>query len=142
MEDALRDGLRGRGPAPTAVTWAAPEDETAATQMLSGTSATTALPARRRMQPIDEPTPAPVARRPPPARRSPSAPPPAARPRRGSARPWIALLVILALIAGGVAAYQASGGGPTKQVQLREDVGGDANEAIDQLRGLIQDNTR
>src|SRR4051812_1261135 len=32
MEDALRDGLRGRGPAST--TWAPPEDDTAATQML------------------------------------------------------------------------------------------------------------
>ena len=67
METALRDSLRGRAPAaPTG--WAADED-TAATRMLTGTSATSAMPRtsqappRRQLEPLDEPpTRAPRAR--------------------------------------------------------------------------------
>jgi len=50
--------------------------------------------------------------------------------------------VVLALAAAGFVAYQAvddSGGG---SAQLREDVRGNANDAIQELRGLIEDNTR
>jgi serine/threonine-protein kinase len=142
MEDALRDGLRGRGPGVTEATWAAVDEDTASTRMLSRTAATTALPprARRQLEPIAE---APAAARRPPARRQ-SAPPPAAaatRRRSGIGR-WIALLVILALVAGGIAAYQSVGGVAQKSVQLRKDVTGRVDRAADQLRGLIQDNTR
>jgi eukaryotic-like serine/threonine-protein kinase len=142
MEDALRDGLRGRGPSRTEATWVA-ADDTAATQMLSRTQATTALPPRQRrqLQPIDEPP------RPPVARRA-SAPPPAARrqPARRSGGSglgkWIALLVVLAIIAGGYAAYNAAGGVGKKSVQLRREVTGKVDRAAEQLRGLIQDNTQ
>ena len=83
METALRDGLRGRAPA-AAADWAAEED-TEATRVLSGTSATSAMPRtsqsppRRRLEPIDEP---PTAA--PPSRRR-AAPPPGRRPRRSAA---------------------------------------------------------
>jgi eukaryotic-like serine/threonine-protein kinase len=143
METALRDGLRGRAPA-GASNWAAEDDDTAATQMLSGTSATRAMPRtsqappRRRMEPIDEPpTAAPRPRRagpPPPARR---------RQRRsgGALRLFVGLLVVLALVAGGILAYQALDSAGTDSVQLRENVRGQVDDAIGELRGLIEDNT-
>jgi eukaryotic-like serine/threonine-protein kinase len=140
MEKALRDSLRGRAPAaPTG--WAAAE-ETAQTRMLTGTSATSAMPRtsaappRRRLEPLDEPpTRAP--------RRRPAAPPPARRKRSGGAlRLFVGLLVVLALAAAGFAGYQAlqdsAGGG----VQLREEVRGPVEDAAGELRGLIEDNTQ
>jgi serine/threonine protein kinase len=144
MEDALRDGLRGRGPTRTEATWAAATDDTASTQMLSRTQATTAMPprARRRLEPIDEPTPPP--RRPPAAReRRPAGPPPGRQQRgsRGIGR-WIALLLVLALVVAGAALYQSAGGLGQKSVQLREKVSGKVDRAAEELRGLIQDNTR
>src|SRR4051794_1157253 len=147
MEDALRDGLRGRGSAATA--WApAAADETAATQMLSRTEATSALPprARRQMQPIDEPARAAAA----PPRRA-AAAPPARRGARAAAPParssagigkWVALLVVLALVAGGFAAYEASSGGGSKSVQLDKQVGGSVDRAADRLKQLIEENTQ
>jgi serine/threonine-protein kinase len=140
METALRDSLRGRAPA--APTGWAPAEDTAATQMLEGTSATRALsrttqaPPRRRLEPLDEPpTRAP--------RRAP-APPPARRKQKsgGGLRLFVGLLVVLALAAAGFAGYQAlsdsTGGGG---VQLREEVRGNVEDAVGELRGLIEDNT-
>jgi serine/threonine-protein kinase len=144
MEDALREGLRGRGTTETEAVWtASDDDDTASTQMLSRTQATTAMPprARRGLEPIDEPTPPP---RRAPARRG-SAPPPAAATTRGRSGSgigkWVALLVVLALVAGGLAAYQASNG-TSKGVQLRKDVSGRVDRAAQELKALIQDNTQ
>jgi eukaryotic-like serine/threonine-protein kinase len=143
MEGALRDGLRGRAPAgDTDATWALSEDDTAATRILSGTRSTSALPRertapRRRMEPLAEPA------RPPrrAARRAPAPPPP--RRRRGSGlRLWLALLFVLALVAAGLVAYQAVEGATDRAVQLRDDVRGQVDSAIDELRGLIEDNTQ
>jgi eukaryotic-like serine/threonine-protein kinase len=140
METALRDSLRGRAPA--AATGWAPAEDTAATQMLEGTSATSAMPRttqappRRRLEPLDEPpTRAP--------RRAP-APPPSRREQKsgGGLRLFVGLLVVLALAAAAFAGYQAledSGGG--SGVQLREDVRGNVEDAVGELRGLIEDNT-
>jgi serine/threonine-protein kinase len=147
MEDALHDGLEGRMPpgGTEATRWLPVDDETAATRMLTGTQATSApTRPRRQLQPIAEPprraptraTPVPAAAR---ARRG--APPPPAR-RGGGVRPWLALLFVLAIAAGGIAAYEGLTSGTQKGVQLREQVRGDVNEAVDQLKGLIQDNTR
>jgi serine/threonine protein kinase len=142
METALREGLRGRAPVETDATWAV-GDETAATRMLTGTSATSAMPRtspqtspQRRLEPIDEPPPA----RRPPARRA-SAPPPKERSGSGL-RLFVGLLVVLALAAAGFAGYRALEDSGGKSVQLREDVGGKVDDAIDQLRGLIDDNTQ
>jgi eukaryotic-like serine/threonine-protein kinase len=138
METALREGLRGRAPVETDATWAV-GDETAATQMLTGTSATSAMPRtspQRRLEPLDEPPPP----RRPPARRA-SAPPPKQRSGSGL-RLFVGLLVVLALAAAGFAGYQALEDSGGKSVQLREDVGGKVDDAIDQLRGLIDDNTQ
>jgi serine/threonine protein kinase len=111
MERALQQGLDGRGPTSvTETAWLGPDDPTESTQALSRTSATSALPPRRRqLEPIDEPprpAPAPL----PPARaarsRRSTAPPPREVTRGGGPGKWIALLVVLALI---VAAGLASG---------------------------------
>jgi serine/threonine protein kinase len=140
MEQALRDGLRGRGAAAdTNATWALAEDDTAATRVLGTTRATSAMPRTqaRRMEPLAEPA-APPRRA---QRRGPGAPPP--RRRRGAGlRLWLALLLVLALVAGGLAAYQALDRAGERAVQLRDDVRGQVDEAIDELRGLIQDNTQ
>jgi hypothetical protein len=55
---------------------------------------------------------------------------------------WLALLLVLALIAGGIALYQATSNGVQKGVKLKEDVQGQVNDAVDELKGLIEDNTR
>jgi eukaryotic-like serine/threonine-protein kinase len=141
MEAALRDGLRGKAPAPiTDATWAIPDDETSATRILAGTRATSALPreetrTRRRLEPIDEP---------PPARRAPRRPAPTPPPRRrGSGLRLLAgLLVVLALAAAGIFGYQAIEDAGQRGVQLRENVEGNVDRALDGLRSLIEDNTR
>ncbi|HEX2413461.1 MAG TPA: protein kinase [Solirubrobacteraceae bacterium] len=142
METALRDGLRGRAPeGGTEATWLVDEDETAATRAMSATSATSSMPrerpsqVRRPLEPLDEPPPRTRA-----PRRAPSVPPPG---RRGGGGPgkWIALLVVLALAAAGFAGYQALPDSGTSGPELRENVSGNVNEAVDELRGLIEDNT-
>jgi serine/threonine-protein kinase len=136
MEDARRDGLRG-------VSHAAPDtdathalSDTGATRMLAGTRATGAVPApraARRLQPIAE-----EPRRAPPARRA-AAPP--ARPRRGIGR-WIALLFIAAVAAGGVFGYQAVNDATRKTPQLKKVANEKVDEAVRQLKDLIDRNTR
>ena len=139
METALRDGLRGRAPAGgTDVTWA---EDTAATRMLTGTGATSALPRtsgtapHRRLEPIDEPPTRP------PARRA-SAPPPSRKRRGGHLKLFVGMLVVLALAAAGIAGYQAVQDSGSKSVQLRENVRGPVDDAVGELRGLIEDNTQ
>ena len=145
MEQALGDALQGRAPArDTESTWAM--DDTEATRMMAGTSATTALPQRerprRRLEPIEE---APARRRrpePAPASRRRSAPPPSRRDRGSGIKMWLGLLLVLALIAGGIAVYQASQDTVQQGVQLKRDVQGQVQDAIDEVKGLIEDNTR
>ncbi len=140
MEKALRDGLRGRAPV-TEATWAA--EDTAATRMLSPTGATSALPRtsqtapHRQLEPISEPPPPRRA----PARRQP-APPPRKKKSGSGSRLFVSLLVVLALVAAGFIAYTALNSSNSKSVQLRQDVKGQVNDAVDQLRGLIEDNTQ
>jgi serine/threonine protein kinase len=138
MEEALRDGLAGRGvPDVSETAWMAPDEETEATRALAAT--TTNPPARRRLEPIDEP---PVTT-PPPARYGGPRRQPAPAPRQGGgAGKWVALLVVLALVVAGLAVYQATSGSGGGSVQLRQDVRGKVQDAVDQLNGLIQDNTR
>ncbi len=132
MEDALRDGLAGIAPSEDVdATHALPAED--ATRML--TSGTRERPARRQLQPIaDEPPP----RRQP--RRQPTPPP--RRKQGGGAGKWVALVLVLALIAGGVAAYQAIQNAGAKSVQLKEDVRGNVGDAIDEFKALVTDNTQ
>jgi eukaryotic-like serine/threonine-protein kinase len=137
MEEALRDGLRGVAPPPETDTgstqWLA-TDPTDATRAMSATQATSAPP-RRRLEPMAEPARATPA--PPRARRQ--APPPK---RRRGLRPWILLLFVIALVAAAIVAYQAVNQSSNQTVQLGGQASGKVNDAVDQLKQLIQDNTR
>jgi hypothetical protein len=57
-------------------------------------------------------------------------------------RPWLGLLLVLALVAGGLAAYQAISSGVEQGVRLKEDVRGQVQDAVDEVKGLIEENTR
>jgi eukaryotic-like serine/threonine-protein kinase len=143
MEQALGDGLQGRGPGrDLESTWAM--DDTESTRVLARTQATTAMPPRerpRRLEPLPEEAQRRPRPEPAPARRGRAAAPPARR-RGAGMRMWLGLLLVLALVAGGIAAYQAASGGVQKGVQLKQDVQGQVNDAVDQLKSLIEDNTR
>jgi serine/threonine protein kinase len=149
MGDALQGGLRGVAPEPTDATQAL--DQTSATRMLGDTAATRARagtssrPAqrtRRPLEPIDEPP-----RHREPARRGSVAPPAeprraAPRQRRNPLRGVVLLVVLLALAVAGVLAYQTVQDNTDRAVQLREDVRGGVQDAVDEVKGLIEDNTR
>jgi serine/threonine-protein kinase len=138
MEQALGDAMRGIAPERIA-------DDTAATRMLEGTAVTRPLtrtqaapPRQRRLEPIDEPAPAP--RRPP--TRAAAAAPAAQRPRRS---PWRAIrtLLILALLAGIAAgAYVLVTESSQRSVQLKEQVEGGVNDAVQEIQDLISENTQ
>jgi serine/threonine protein kinase len=144
MGDALQQGLRGVAPEPTDATMAL--DPTSATRMLgepmpTGTSSRPAQRTRRPLEPIDEPP-----------RRRPSAPPPReaaprqrGRPpkkRRNPLRGLVALVMLLAVVVAGVIAYQALQDGSNQAVQLKENIRGNVQDAVDQVKSLIDDNTR
>ncbi len=140
MEQALRDGLRGVQPAPsTLATVALPADDaTSATRMLKTGPRTAARsappPPRRRLEPLtDDPGP----RRRAPARAA--AQPPARRRGRGL-RTLVTLIVLFALIGGAAAVVVPQL--TERRVKLRQQVEGTANQAINELRALINDNTR
>jgi serine/threonine-protein kinase len=143
MERALREGLGGRAPdLATEATWVA-GDDTAATRVLAGTSATSALPRERTSEAPPRPRVAPVDQPALPARaprRAPTAAP-AQRQQRGL-RLFVALLLVLALAAAGIVGYRAVQDSGSKSVQLRENVTGPVDDSVDELRGLIEDNTR
>jgi serine/threonine-protein kinase len=148
MEQALVDALQGRGPGrDTEGTWAMDDDETEATRALARTSATTAMPPRqrprenprRRLEPLpDEAAPRRRRAEPAPVRRA-AAPP---RSRGGGLKMWVGLLVVLALAVGGLAAYQALSDEVQRGVQLKENVEGRVQDAVDDVKALIEDNTR
>jgi serine/threonine-protein kinase len=131
MEDALRDGLAGVGGTENLdATRALPDDE--ATRMLTATAARPRP--RQPLQPVDEPP-----RRAPQRR---AAPPQPRRKKRGGVGRLIALVLVVALVVAGVFGYQAISDATDKQVQLKEDVGGSFDDAVQSFRDLIDDNTR
>jgi eukaryotic-like serine/threonine-protein kinase len=141
MERALGDALQGRGPA-TEATWAA--DDTEATRMLAGTRATAAVPRqRKRLEPLPDAAPRRRGAEPPPARRPRQpAPAPQTGRKRGGAGRWIALLFVVAAVAAGVVIYQTMSSQAQRGVQLKKEVQGQVDDAVDKLKTLIEDNTR
>ncbi len=138
MEDALRDGLRGvshggvGGPDSDATHMLS---DTEATRMLAGTRITSPPPTRstRRLQPIaEEPR-----RTPPPSRRA--APPP--RKNSGAGR-WVALLFVILVVVGGVIAYQALDSSGKKTVHLKRVVNEHVDQAVQNFKDLIDQNTQ
>jgi eukaryotic-like serine/threonine-protein kinase len=135
MEDALRDGLRGishDGPDTDATHMLS---DTEATQMLSGTRINPPPPTRstRRLQPIaEEPR-----RTPPPSRRA--APPPR---KQSNAGRWLALVFVLVVVIGGVFAYQALNSANSKSVQTKRVVNEQVDQAVQDFKDLVDQNTQ
>jgi serine/threonine protein kinase len=144
MSDALEDGLRGVAPEPTDATAAL--DPTSATRMLGdATGATRAEPrraaerTRRPLEPVDEPP-----RRRAPARAAAPAPQPRQRPakKRSPFRAVFGLVLLLGVIVIGVVTYQLAQDTGNRAVQLRENVRGGVQDAVDEIKSLIDDNTQ
>jgi serine/threonine-protein kinase len=126
LADALRRGLRGESPAPTAATRVlGGEEPTAATRHMPRT--------RTERRPQERPAPA---RRP--------APPPQPRRRRASSFARNALIVIaillLAAAIAGIVALASSGGG--NKTDLDQVVKQNVSDQIDSLRNVVEDNTK
>ena len=135
---------------------ASPREPTDATMALDPTAATRTLGDADAHRHPARPRRAPAAR----SSRSTSrragarrAPPPARGRRRRSARGrrkkrrnplrgMVALVLLLALVVAGVVAYQATQDGPTRTVQLNEEVGGTCTTPSTQFKDLVDDNTR
>ncbi len=142
MEDALRDGLRGVSRGDTDATQALADAE--ATRMLAGTQATGALPRdrprpRRPLEPLpEEPRRAPRQATGAHRRRA-AAPPPK---RRGGLRALVALVLVLALAAAGLVAYQSLNASGGKAVHLEQQVKGKMDDAVQNFKDLVDDNTQ
>ena len=133
MERAMRDGARGIPPA------GVPTRSTEATRVIArsvpDTAETRALPRRRPQEvPARRPAPPPTA----PRRTAPAAASTPGLARRRFAAVLAMLALIAAIVAVAVLALGDSGGG----VELRRVVADDAQQAVQQLRDLIDDNTR
>jgi serine/threonine protein kinase len=139
MEDALTDAMHGIAPPEPTV---ALPDDTSATRMLGPTtSATGAHPAsevrrRRQLEPLPEP---PRQRRP---ARAAAPPPQPRRPRRSPFKAIFALVLLLGVVVIGVLTYQFVEESSARAVQLKEDVRGNVQDAVDEVKDLIEDNTR
>jgi len=112
------------------------ESESETTRIVRRAPATAANPAApRRLEP--RPGRGPVAA--PTGDRRPAAQP----KRRSRTTAWILLLVVIALAAGGATIVALnSSGGTQRAVQLRDAVGRNANDTIQKLRSLVDDNTQ
>jgi eukaryotic-like serine/threonine-protein kinase len=141
MRQALADGARGVG--------AVPDEDS--THVVSAQTAPTSVNPRRDPATADQP--AVVARRPQPSRRP--TPPPAAPPapargraarraprRRGRFRRFVTMLLILVLVGAGAAAAIIGTSNDSGSVQLRQYAGHKAQELIDEIQQLVEDNTR
>jgi eukaryotic-like serine/threonine-protein kinase len=142
MRQALADGARGVGPLPD-------ED---ATHVLGAQTAPTSVSPRRDPATVDQP--AVVARQPQPSRRPTPAPaaaaPPAAREarraprrrRRGAFRRLMTLVVILILVVAGAAAAIIGTSNDSNSVHLRQIAGDKAQQIVDEIQQLVEDNTQ
>jgi serine/threonine-protein kinase len=143
MRQALADGARGVGPMP----------EEDATHVLGARTAPTSVSARRDPATADQPV---VARQPQPSRRPAPPPPVAAAPaparaarrsqprrrRRGAFRRFITMLAIIVLVAGVAAAVTIGTSGDNNSVHVRQIVGDKAQQIIDEIQQLVEDNTQ
>jgi serine/threonine-protein kinase len=151
MRQAVVDGARGIGPdwdATRAVDGRG-DDPTSATTVFAGEPGTAPVVVPREPRAPRRPAPAPAGPptgypAQPPRRVAQEAPAPRrpARRRRGAFRRLLTFLLLVAILAGaGAAAYLATSPGKSS-VQLRQVVHDNANQVIDDLTQLIQDNTR
>jgi len=142
MRKAVVEGARGIGPDAdaTRVTGRRGEDPTSATTVLAGEPGTGPMVVPRAPRaPRRAAPPAPAAPRPPAYADAPAA---SAPRRRGGARRFFTFLLLLIVLAGaGAAAYLATSTSDDS-VRLRTVVHNDADRVVDDLKQLIQDNTR
>jgi serine/threonine-protein kinase len=139
---ALR-GAPGHRPRPTDATIAL--DSTSATRMLGDpTAATRAEPrrpaqrTRRPLEPLDEPP-----RRRQPARAAAPAPAPARAPEAPNPLRYLFTLVaLLAIVVIGVLGYQLVQDSTNRPCSCARNVRGNVQDAVDEIKGLIEDNTR
>jgi serine/threonine-protein kinase len=148
MREAVLDGAQGIGPDEDA-TAIAQADQTSATTVLPSETGPMVAPRAPRSPRRAAPAPEPAAaypEQPPSRRRRREEPPPAparrAKRRRGAFRRMLTTLVLLLVLAGaGAAAYVATSTS-SNSVQLRRVAYDQANQVVDQLTQLINDNTR
>jgi eukaryotic-like serine/threonine-protein kinase len=140
MRQALADGARGVGTMP----------EEHSTHMLSAQTDATSVSPRRDQATADQPAVV-QARRPQPGRRPQPAPQPVAaeaRParraqrRRGRMRRLFGMLLVLILVGGGAAAAIVGTSNDSGSVRLRQFTGDKAQQLIDEIQQLVEDNTR
>jgi eukaryotic-like serine/threonine-protein kinase len=140
LRRSLVDGARGVGPQPTSARRLAGPPTAATTVGAPYTAEATSVarPPVQQRQPRQPraPRPAPAAATPAPA----AARRPARRPSRAR-RGFGLFLVLLLLAAGGVAAVVATSTSD-QAVHLRRVVYDDVNQSVDQLKQLVQDNTK
>ena len=147
MRQAVLDGARGIGP-DGAATQLVGDDPTSATSVLAGEPGTgpMVVPREPRAPRRAAPAAPPAAYAEQPPRGRTQAPArgraPQQRRRRGAFRRLITLLLLLALLAGaGAAAYLATAT-DDNSVHLRQVVHDNADQVIQDLQQLIDDNTR
>ncbi|WP_187369382.1 protein kinase domain-containing protein [Baekduia soli] len=144
MRQAVLDGAKGIGPDGDA-TRIAPGDPTSATSVFAGEPGTGPVVVPRSPRAPRRPAPVPVdpyatgATQAPAARRAPA---PTPRRRRGAFRRLVTTILLLAVLAGAaVAAYLATNTGQ-ESVRLRNVVSDKADQIVQDLTQLIDDNTR
>jgi hypothetical protein len=79
---------------------------------------------------------------PPPSEAAPRKGPRPPKKRRNPLRGMVLLVGLLAVVVAGVIAYQALQDGSNQAVQLKTRIHGDVQEAVDEVKSLIEDNTR
>ncbi|HEX5145713.1 MAG TPA: protein kinase [Conexibacter sp.] len=134
LEQAIRAGARGVAPATT------PTRSTAATRVIApgaSTAETRALPSRRPQQ-VAARRPAPP---PPPAAPSRRRPAAASQRQRGLRR-LVAVLAVALLFGVAAAVAIVATGNRDNAVHVRRVVADDAQQAVQQLQDLVNDNTK
>jgi eukaryotic-like serine/threonine-protein kinase len=147
LREALVDGARGIGSAPTAAT-ALAAGMTSATRVVGGTRARAPRAAPAAVEPATATGAAPVRRVPreaePPAAyddRPPRAPARERQTRRRGLARLLVLLLVLAALLGGGAAYLATSS-DQQAVRLRRVTYDNVQQSVDAMKQLVDDNTR
>lgn len=138
MEQAIRDGARGIAPA------GVPTRSTAATRVIApaaaaGTAETRALSSRRRPQEVPARRPAPARPAAPATARSSRA---AASSRQRGLRRLVAVLAVALLFGVGIAVAIVATDNTGNAVRIKRVVADDAQQAVQQLQDLIDNNTK
>ncbi|HKG37986.1 MAG TPA: protein kinase [Conexibacter sp.] len=140
MEQAIRDGARGIAPA------GVPTRSTAATRVIAPTAAAAAGTAETRALSSRRPQEVPARRPTPPRPAAPAATrrsrPPAASQRQRGLRRLAAVLAVALLFGVGIAVAIIATGSTDNAVRIKRVVADDAQQAVQQLQDLIDNNTR